>query len=1667
MSLIKRGVVLVFIILAAASAHAQQYGFEWIKPYQPYYKFKIGSTGVYRIKPDALLNAGINLNVIGPQRFQFFFRGREIPVYISGTTDGQFNNDDFIEFVAFKNDGALDSVLYAVKSWQPNTFNSLFTDTSVYYLSILPDTTIITPLRYSQVNDYNFAGLQPELYFMDTSVVAPTQEYLDGPDLANLSEKYISSEYENGEGWASERITWLTTATYQLKTPAAYASGPVPSIEYKIIGASNARELTGGVAANQHHILVDISPDNNSFTNLTNLAYKGYEVQKLSPAINYGLIGSSSTFVRLSVINDLNLASDYNALSYIWLKYARSYNLSNQTQKLFEVLHHRGNARSYIEMTNVGIVQNNAYVFDLTQRTRIATQFSGGTARFVINNTGKPHAVYLYDSTLVTQITTLMPVTFPIINPASNYDFVLVTSPAQEPAATNFASYRSNKFNVLKVYSEQLYDYYFYGNAHAYAIKQMMQHLSKTQTQAPAYLLLAGRGYQCDKIRFTTVSSTEPQHNYVRNYVPALGVPAADGLFTSGLSSGTTSTPEIPVGRIPALNSIELQNYLDKLIFYEADSLKEWKKKVLHVSGGNDGIQQTQFANQINANGNIIRGDFVGASVTSFNKNTTDAQQKDLRDKIVAVQNAGVSMVTFLGHASLTILDVDIGNIGLLENFQKYPFYYFNGCNVGNASEVDLDSTTGNISAKDYICKNNNNGAIAWLAHSNLTFDGNLYGMMAAFYNRTCISEYGKSVGSVMKSIGSAINPNDPIMRSHLVQWQLQGDPSLVVYDVQLPDLKVAANDLFTAPAHVTIQDDTFMVNVIVTNLGKTSADSVTIKIRHTLPSGTAIEWPSVKYKPVSYKDTFQYALSYVNPRVLLGNNIFEVTVDPEGNIAEGNELNNTASFTQFVAGGGVSPLLPVKYAIVNTDSVTLIGQNNNALTSQADYIFEIDTVPGYNSQAFRSSGVIQAGAIASWKIKLLDNDSQAYYWRVRLNIPVNEGGQWEYSSLSRIKNGGKGFAQVAFDQVKDVSLGNVVFTEPLHALEFPSGYKVVRSIIGRWSHSNRGVFDPYFNNPSAGPCVGGNGVVCVLFDGVTLRRKNDPDFPANCVVVTPDVYEFYTFSTKTQAGQDKFIDFLNAVKPGDYIGAFSFYDCGSDSWSPALRSKLQEMGLNKVPAIQNYNSAFTFIIKKGVPEESVEDTIYDDSNNAASTIISTCEKQIEGKGAMASFSTQLVGPSVNWHSCSLKIDSIQAEDKYRVDIYGVKENLTDTLVLSGSMLTEFNLSGIDADTYPFLKLKITVEDSINRSPVQVKDIIVNYDGPTELAVDASTQYSFYNDEIEQGDSIRLSLAIRNISDVAAGPAKIFLYVKDMNRVVVDTLSSEVPALAPGQFYTINTSRTTRKWSGNNELSVVVNEPRQFREVSYINNFMAKLFEVKTDNVNPVLDVTFDGYRIMNGDFVSPNPSIRITSKDNNKYLVQQDTSTFSLFLKTPVSADFERILFNDPNLRFTPASEKNNTAALEYKPEKLENGDYTLKVQSKDATGNIAGANDYQVDFKVVNESTITNFYPYPNPGTTNIRFVFTLTGSKAPERLLIRIMTVSGKIVKEITEQEFGPIKIGNNISEFGWDGTDNYGDRLANGVYLYQVFTRIDGHAIEKRQTAADKFVTHNTGKIYLLK
>ena len=88
--------------------------------------------------------------------------------------------------------------------------------------------------------------------------------------------------------------------------------------------------------------------------------------------------------------------------------------------------------------------------------------------------------------------------------------------------------------------------------------------------------------------------------------------------------------------------------------------------------------------------------------------------------------------------------------------------------------------------------------------------------------------------------------------------------------------------------------------------------------------------------------------------------------------------------------------------------------------------------------------------------------------------------------------------------------------------------------------------------------------------------------------------------------------------------------------------------------------------------------------------------------------------------------------------------------------------------------------------------------------------------------------------------------------------------------------------SGKNAIALEVNpnmvQPEQFT----FNNYLQSSFYVDKDKKNPLLDVAFDGIRIMNNDIVSPKPLIMIELRDENKFLALNDTALFKLYVQNP-----------------------------------------------------------------------------------------------------------------------------------------------------------------------------------------
>ncbi|MBJ7428522.1 MAG: hypothetical protein JHD28_06150, partial [Bacteroidia bacterium] len=449
--------------------------------------------------------------------------------------------------------------------------------------------------------------------------------------------------------------------------------------------------------------------------------------------------------------------------------------------------------------------------------------------------------------------------------------------------------------------------------------------------------------------------------------------------------------------------------------------------------------EQIDYTNQINFNKAQISNVIFGGNVTSFNKNSSATIQTDFKPALIKELNNGKGLFTFLGHGSLSVLDVDFGRISDMQNTNKYTFFYFNGCNIGNANDAD-PLGSGNIYGKDFIVAPNK-GAIGWLAHSNITLTSQLFQQMNAFYNNLSTNMYGQSIGKILQqSIAELTNNGGIFQISHGYQLLYQGDPALKLASPYLPDYEITNSDIYFTDKTVTALVDSFELNVIVKNLGRAINDTLMVSIEHiTSTNGNKYLYDSLILKSPLYKDTLTVKLKGQG-KIMAGDNVFTVKVDYLNSKVELNENNNEVTINKFIPGSGITAMYPLNYSIINSDTVELSVINSDLLSKNKEYIFEIDNSTAFNNTStfYQTSGIIKANDLAKWKTVLKTYDTIVYFWRAKLNVPENQGGVWVESSFTKINNIGFGFMQSNFDQFSHASsLDRIIFDSINKQIEF------------------------------------------------------------------------------------------------------------------------------------------------------------------------------------------------------------------------------------------------------------------------------------------------------------------------------------------------------------------------------------------------------------------------------------------------------------------------------------------------------------------------------------------------------------------------------------------------------------------------------------------------------
>jgi hypothetical protein len=134
----------------------------------------------------------------------------------------------------------------------------------------------------------------------------------------------------------------------------------------------------------------------------------------------------------------------------------------------------------------------------------------------------------------------------------------------------------------------------------------------------------------------------------------------------------------------------------------------------------------------------------------------------------------------------------------------------------------------------------------------------------------------------------------------------------------------------------------------------------------------------------------------------------------------------------------------------------------------------------------------------------------------------------------------------------------------------------------------------------------------------------------------------------------------------------------------------------------------------------------------------------------------------------------------------------------------------------------------------------------------------------------------------------------------------------------------------------------------------------------------------------------------------------------------------------FQPALNSYQRGTITYPFSNLTTGTHSLTLRVWNVYNNSTQANT-QFDVQQQSNLSLNHVLNYPNPFTTHTQFYFEVNEVCDIMDVQIQIFTVSGKLVKNI----YTSVKTDSFRSQpIDWDGRDDFGDRIANGVYIYHL-------------------------------
>ena len=200
------------------------------------------------------------------------------------------------------------------------------------------------------------------------------------------------------------------------------------------------------------------------------------------------------------------------------------------------------------------------------------------------------------------------------------------------------------------------------------------------------------------------------------------------------------------------------------------------------------------------------------------------------------------------------------------------------------------------------------------------------------------------------------------------------------------------------------------------------------------------------------------------------------------------------------------------------------------------------------------------------------------------------------------------------------------------------------------------------------------------------------------------------------------------------------------------------------------------------------------------------------------------------------------------------------------------------------------------------------------------------------------------------------------------------------------------------------------------------------DDKGPDIDLFMNDENFVFGGMTNQNPVLLANLRDD--FGINVTGNAIGHDITAILDEDNQNVLIlND----FYESTKDDFTSGkIRYPLKSLSKGKHNLTLKAWDVANNSSEA---RTEFMVVDNENelLRQVLNYPNPFTTRTQFSFEHDLPNTELDIFINIYTISGRLIRTISDTRFTS---GFRINDIQWNGRDDYESKLAKGIYLYKV-------------------------------